>query len=848
LIKERTSGKGTTSPVSIPGQGNADEALAQLESELFSILGIQHERVNLFTRSKYGEFERHLDYIDHQARLLTRQKTESSSQPIRNTRRYAKLVRDLESVGEEVQSLSRYVATQKQAFRKILKKYRKWTGSSGLELRLNNETFNQPGSALNLDFMPLLDHSARVNSTLTALSNSPIDAGGQSLQQPRKVSATAPQKPRPTASRLHDVFVHSSPSEFDAAFLAVPLGMAGGRASYWIHDDNLEEVIVLLRRFMKERNAFILPSNTSNTSLPSFPTARHDSAQSGISKGRMHISMFDNLQRFIKAHGAVTVGQAEDLVGSVSSILAMIILWTSEPEAVVVSSDLSPATASIERHMDVSHVRRKDLIRLFEPEGSPSASRKKGSTGNKPSASDVSLQVHRDWLAQNRDIKPLAEVECTRSRFAGLNNTNEVGTWAVLDSDIIMSSIDQLKIGSSASREGVDVQRFPHTVLEVRWEFSRTPEIVRALDSTHLVERIRGFSLEAQAIGTVCKPSNMPPPMWQPWLERDIRKVPPVQARINRRKSIPTASSSEPSHTEDPSTFSAGAVKSSGTSAQDSSRSTAPTSPIFAKQEATDIPRLPNRRPPKRKSHPERQVIQRYWNEFDDGDETPEDQRYTIYVNPDEHPAIPGAETVGKAFSSLYQSLGRAKGRIVSWLPMHSPNHESDQGVEEGVRRPLLGVRIRHDASDNDDSSDTDTQLRRAKISKRPRSALSSYPSNARRKSLPRSRRTGRRHHVHPSHETALFRTYVGCYGIAFVLLIMSAILKATGRHRARVEVDAGIVVGVIGALGSAIIGISLMMSREEKLSWMHWALGVSACLVICAGSGWLLATVGVNL
>jgi heme/copper-type cytochrome/quinol oxidase subunit 4 len=361
----------------------------------------------------------------------------------------------------------------------------------------------------------------------------------------------------------------------------------------------------------------------------------------------------------------------------------------------------------------------------------------------------------------------------------------------------------------------------------------------RALDSTHLVE--------AQAISTVCKPSNMPPPMWQPWLERDIRKVPPIQARTNRRKSIPTASSSDRSHTEDHSTFSAGAAKSSGTSAHESSRSTAPTSPTLAKQEATDIPRLPSREPPNRKARPERQIIQRYWNEFDDGDEVPEDQRYAIYVNPDEKLAFPGAETVTKAFSSLYQSLGRAKGRIVSWLPMHSTNHERD-GVEEGVRRPLLGVRIRPDTSDNDDSSDTDPQSRPARPSKKSRSTLFPNPSNAHRTSFPRSRRIGRRQQVHLSHEIALFRTYVGCYSIAFILLIMSAILNATGRHRARVEVDAGIIVGVIGALGSAIIGISLMMSREEKLSWLHWTLGVSVCLVICVGSGWLLAVVEWNL
>jgi VTC domain len=848
LIKDRTSGKGTTDPVSIPGQGSADAAWAQLERELFSILCEQHERVNLFTRSKHGEFERRMDYIDRQVRLLTRKKNERSSQPVQNTQRYAKLVQEADGVGEDVQSLCRYVATQKQAFRKILKKYRKWTGSSSLELRMNNETFSQPGSVLNWDFMPLLDRLAGVKSSLEALSKSCANVEDRSGQDHRKSSAIVSQKPKSIASRLHDEFLHSSALKFDAAFTAVPLGMAGGRASYWIHKDNLEEVSVLLRRYMKDRKGLTSPPVSKNTSVTFLPAARRDSEQSAMLECRTHISMFDNLHRFIKAHGAVTVGQAEDLVGSVSSKVAMSIIWANEPEAIVITSDLSPSAAPTQRHLDVVPMKSKHLVKLFEPEARPPSRFSRGSA-NKSAASDASVQAHRDWLVQNRDIKPLAEVSCTRSRFAGLNNTSEVGTWALMDMDITMSSIDTLTIGNSSCGDVVDVQGFPHTVLEVRWEFSRTPEIVRALDSTHLVERIRGFSIEAQAISTICKPSDMPSPMWQPLLERDIRKVPPLQIRTSIRKNPPRAGSSELSSTDGASAgpFSAGVIDSSATSLPNSTKTTPPATPLIPTQKTTERHPSQKRKASRRKSRQERQAIQRYWNEFDDGDEAREDQVYAIYVNPDEHTAFPGAETVSKAFSSMYQSLGRTKRCIISWLPMQSRDHDLDDDVE-GVHRPLLGVHSRDADYENDDSSDTGTPNSPVKSSRGGRSTRCPSSPDVRRTSLKSSRHSTKRHYVHPSHEITLFRTYVGCYAIAFILLTMSAILKATGRHKAKVQVDAGVIVGVIAALCSAIIGMSLMISREERLSWFHRALGGSTFLVVCIGSGWLLAVVGGSL
>lgn len=48
--------------------------------------------------------------------------------PIMQARKYQRLVKDAEDISNEIQNLAQITAIQKTTFRKILKKYRKWTG------------------------------------------------------------------------------------------------------------------------------------------------------------------------------------------------------------------------------------------------------------------------------------------------------------------------------------------------------------------------------------------------------------------------------------------------------------------------------------------------------------------------------------------------------------------------------------------------------------------------------------------------------------------------------------------------------------------------------------------------
>ena len=123
LIKERTTNI-KTKPVTIPGQGPSSDAWTQLETELFPVIWQQHDRVSLFIKSKYGELKRRLDQVERQLTRLTQQFPTASQNapPIQRTRKYAKLVQNTGSIGEDIQSLSQFANTQRLAFKKILKK------------------------------------------------------------------------------------------------------------------------------------------------------------------------------------------------------------------------------------------------------------------------------------------------------------------------------------------------------------------------------------------------------------------------------------------------------------------------------------------------------------------------------------------------------------------------------------------------------------------------------------------------------------------------------------------------------------------------------------------------------
>ncbi|TVY22307.1 Uncharacterized protein LHYA1_G008723 [Lachnellula hyalina] len=211
-----------------------------------------------------------------------------------------------------------------------------------------------------------------------------------------------------------------------------------------------------------------------------------------------------------------------------------------------------------------------------------------------------------------------------------------------------------------------------------------------------------------------------------------------------------------------------------------------------------------------------------YWNEYDDGSEAGDNDPYTIYVNSDS--TFPGAKMVELLVSRARVPMEKVK----AWLsPVQSP----------GERRPLLGSGGGYFAQ-QPSALDTDMEDEAyASSSDFPSGYVAHYatfPSVSDQKYI-RYR------------EKVLFRTCLGSFGAAFVLLLVAGLLVATGRRRLRVEVDCGVITGVVASVFFAIMGFACMLARTETLGWMHRTCVVVTLATICILNGMLLVLVAGN-
>jgi hypothetical protein len=92
--------------------------------------------------------------------------------------------------------------------------------------------------------------------------------------------------------------------------------------------------------------------------------------------------------------------------------------------------------------------------------------------------------------------------------------------------------------------------------------------------------------------------------------------------------------------------------------------------------------------------------------------------------------------------------------------------------------------------------------------------------------------------------ERVLFQSTIATFVAAFLLLAISALLVLTGRHRLRVEVDAGAIVGIVGSLLFGTLGFTAMLCRRQPLGYIHIACVSTTFLAICVLSGFLLVIV----
>lgn len=151
-IKTNTTRNQATA-IAIPGQ--TDQALKKFEDAFYVELCAQHERVDLFVTSKADEICRRLARQTSQVEsLLLKCTTSTRGLTAKRQRRLARLESQVVECGKDSRDLSRFVHAQDVAFRKILKKYKKWTGSTTLSSRFRENVLNNPKTFVRRDFSP----------------------------------------------------------------------------------------------------------------------------------------------------------------------------------------------------------------------------------------------------------------------------------------------------------------------------------------------------------------------------------------------------------------------------------------------------------------------------------------------------------------------------------------------------------------------------------------------------------------------------------------------------------------------------------------------------------------------
>jgi hypothetical protein len=422
-------------------------------------------------------------------------------------------------VGDEIQKLQRFVQANSTAIKKLLKKYRRWTNSPDLGSRFSQEVLNPRNSFLANDYSTLVERYTEVLTSCRDAWHSRSQAN-QPPRAPNKGAGTAeilgrqnnrgdpldkcPGKLGLGSERLFSVSQNGPDVEFDSVLATVPLGVDAGRATYWVHQDNLIALRILLLEHTNNRSARTRPPVSAAASRSSISSLHKqvlsESSTSPSAAGdEVNLAIFDDLDEFSRKQSSATVGDIENATGTVSEKATVSARWSNQTEAAVtlvqgrdsVSTAITASPPS-KRVIKTAPLKRKNLRALFDigqpvPKASLDASVDSDTTDH--------LADMRDFIASNSRIAPLVQIRSKRNRFVGLHNQANSGLWATLDTDVVMSRIDLDAIGTSnattpvesSNKNSFDVSAFPHGILEVRWEGGYSTDLVQSLDQSHLV-------------------------------------------------------------------------------------------------------------------------------------------------------------------------------------------------------------------------------------------------------------------------------------------------------------------------------------------------------------------------
>lgn len=740
--------------------------------------------------------------------------------------------------------MSRFIGAQRLAFTKLLKKYKKWANSDALELRFKSEVLDRPNSFTVASLDESLDHWTEILQVIRAVRKPPHVHSASLLASITSKNLSPPQArshPRQSSSvvvsQLEKAASSASDVNFDVAFAEAPIGEAGARAVYWVHQDQLIELQVVLlqqmRLYLPNASQVTLASGQSSLSLSPGLTRR--SSLSKQAEGQVEkevdcgVIILDNSHDYARRQSTVTVSDSEDATGKSFMQPAATARWAASDGALV---SLNQPRASGKE--GPAKVRKKHLAALlnvdrdFTPwKSSENSTPIDGSFYSNTDSDSLTAEEARGMLAQHPEIQPLAAIFSKRTRFVGLSNTSSAGQWCMLDSQISISKTtrDDLVGKEWASKLACRGNNFPHAVLEVRQEGMLAKSIIEVLDKSHLTERVRGFSLSSHAVWQCWKPKSMSPPFWLPLLNRDIRKVPEATP-FHRRKpnqiqntSNRTSTESEYEHTGSSTAVATG----------ESSVTSGPSTPIESPAFGCHLAHGPSKKKKKVSYHQDAlrkdaavQIQEtRYWNEYDYPEDGSDDENgYYIYVDPNATHKLPGQKTAEYLVA-----------RVQALFVKPKPRDEESQS--------LLSPRPSDDSTSSDDDRQDHILSPAANRTKRNiiRGSSDSY-GTIMATSIPSL-------DIVSAHSSPRLLITMLSFTSSTIILLIVATLAATGKKKLIGEVDAGILLGVVGSLFFAFVGlVSVVTWRGQQLGIVRWTIIGTVFTTICIAAGLLIGWV----
>ena len=366
-------------------------------------------------------------------------------------------------VGDEIRSLARFTSTQRTAFRKLLKKFRKWTGSSSLDERFRKEVLDDPKSFTKLDLGILLDDYSETLQNVRSL----YENGSRQNYSERSLSGVSFHGSS-IIEQLQSALSNGSNVGFDTAIATVALGEPGALASYFVHPDNIVELQVLLLQHIE---FFASKRRSDSATTPASASSAQAVPHGPAPDADYFMLVADNVDRSAQEESAVTVDERENLPGLAPQRAKAFVRWNNTEDAII-------CARSGRSNVKSASLKRKHIDAFFD-KSVPLSKKKDVRFAN----GTQNLTAIREELSKDDTIKPLYKISSCRSRFTGIDNGPKCMKLATLDTSITMQKA--CEDDDSDSKSG-----FPFAILQVRQEGAGPADLVSALDHSHLVERV----------------------------------------------------------------------------------------------------------------------------------------------------------------------------------------------------------------------------------------------------------------------------------------------------------------------------------------------------------------------